>query len=174
MISTAPSRTRGKSARPPAARVPHLAHLGLDALRAYRQELIDEEAAVSYWRRLVHARIVGAAAEAADGRADERLRSVLADHQRSSRRRAVLAPYDGSGTAPMPDLAALWETAPAGPGESDQDRQERRARLATVEAELSAYRHDLHHRLDEATAELIARYRDEPALALRALPHGAA
>ena len=44
------------------------------------------------------------------------------------------------------------------------------ARLADAEHQLSAYRRGLHERLDAATGELIARYREEPALALRALP----
>ena len=43
-------------------------------------------------------------------------------------------------------------------------------RLAAAEAELSAYRRSLHERLDDATSELIARYREEPALSLCALP----
>ena len=34
----------------------------------------------------------------------------------------------------------------------------------------SAYRRSLHERLDDATSELIARYREEPALSLCALP----
>ena len=44
------------------------------------------------------------------------------------------------------------------------------SRLADAEHELSAYRRGLHERLDAATGELIARYREEPSLALRALP----
>ena len=48
------------------------------------------------------------------------------------------------------------------------------ARLADAEHQLSEYRRSLHERLDAATGELISRYREEPALALRALPlpHG--
>ena len=43
-------------------------------------------------------------------------------------------------------------------------------RLANAEHELSAYRRSLHARLDAATGELISRYREEPSLALYALP----
>ena len=35
---------------------------------------------------------------------------------------------------------------------------------------LATYRRSLHERLDAATGELISRYRDQPALALKALP----
>jgi hypothetical protein len=160
---SSPKGARGLATRSPAARVAHLAHLGLDELRTYRQELIQEEAVVSYWRRVVHARIDGPAGT--DGH--ERLRSVLAGQQDTRRRVAHLVPYDGSAPPPMPDLAVLWESAPDRPGEPDRDRSRR---LVAVEAEISAYRRDLHERLDEATGELIARYREEPALALRALP----
>ena len=45
-------------------------------------------------------------------------------------------------------------------------------RLTDAEHELSSYRRSLHERLDAATGELISRYRDEPALALQALPMG--
>ena len=69
---------------------------------------------------------------------------------------------------PLPDLTALWETVAASDGTTDDGVVLNR--LAAAEAELSAYRRSLHERLDDATSELIARYRDEPALALRALP----
>ena len=36
---------------------PELESLGLDELRHYRQRLRDEEDRVSYWRRVVHARM---------------------------------------------------------------------------------------------------------------------
>jgi hypothetical protein len=42
--------------------------------------------------------------------------------------------------------------------------------LAFAELQLSAYRAALHRRLENATTELIARYREEPRLALLALP----
>ena len=39
-----------------------------------------------------------------------------------------------------------------------------------AEAQLTDYRRALHERLDEATSELIARYRENPASALVAFP----
>ena len=53
--STAASSGRPRGRRPSA--VPHFAHLALDALRAYRQELLAEERRVSYWRRILQARL---------------------------------------------------------------------------------------------------------------------
>jgi hypothetical protein len=149
-------------------RVAHLAHLELDALRVYRQELITEESRVSYWRRILQARLdtaAGAAPRDGDEHATGRLRDVLSDHQTSSRRLAVLPVHDAGDLPPLPDLTALWESVA-----EDEDDTALLARLASAESELSAYRRSLHERLDDATCELIARYRDEPALALRALP----
>ena len=76
--------------------------------------------------------------------------------------------HDARTLPPLPDLAVLWETVAAADGTADEHAV--LTRLAAAEAELSAYRRSLHERLDDATSELIARYRDEPALALRALP----
>jgi hypothetical protein len=46
-------------------------------------------------------------------------------------------------------------------------------RLRVAEKQLTDYRHALHVRLDDATRELIRRYREDPASALVALarPH---
>ena len=162
------SGRRPAAARRPVARVAHLAHLDLDALREYRQELITEESRVSYWRRILQARIDTAVGSEVDVPANGRLRSVLTGHQESSRRLQVLQVHDASELPPLPDLTALWETVTAADGTADEDTVLNR--LAAAEAELSAYRRSLHERLDDATSELIARYRDEPALALRALP----
>ena len=171
---TAPRSGAGSAGRRPAAarrpveRVAHLAHLDLDALRDYRQELITEESRVSYWRRILQARIDTAVGSDVDVPADRKLRSVLTDHQESSRRLQVLPVHDASELPPLPDLTALWETVAVEGVSADDDAV--LPRLAAAEAELSAYRRSLHERLDDATSELIARYRDEPALALRALP----
>lgn len=162
------SGRRPAAARRPVQRVAHLAHMDLDALRNYRQELITEESRVSYWRRILQARMdtaAGAASRDGDEHATGRLRDVLSDHQSSSRRLAVLPVHDAADLPPLPDLTALWESVAV-----DEDDTALIARLADAESELSAYRRNLHERLDDATSELIARYRDEPALALRALP----
>lgn len=163
-VSTA--EPRGRTGRSPAERVPHLAGLGLDELRAYRQQLMTEEARVSYWRRILQARLDTATSPRGDRTAAEHLRSVLARQQEWSRRLAVLPVHRAVGLPPLPDLAALCDGAPGA------DDTERVARLAAAEVELSAYRRGLHERLDDATSELIARYREQPALALRALPTG--
>jgi hypothetical protein len=148
--------------RRPAERAPELAPLALDELRTYRQALITEESRVSYWRRILQARLDLALVDRA---ALGRLREVLSEHQASSRRLA-LQPLDGAADVPpLPDLTALWETEPA-----SGDPDSLVARLAAAEEELSAYRRSLHARLDAATGELISRYQEDPALALTALP----
>jgi hypothetical protein len=146
-------------------RAPELAHLSLDALRDYRTELVAEETRVSYWRRILQARldqVIGSD----DHRALKRLRGVLDEHGKSSRRLAMLPVVHTEDVAPLPDLAVLWETTPGGDG----DHAPMVARLTEAEHQLSTYRRELHEKLDAATGELIARYRDEPALALQALP----
>lgn len=162
---TGTRRTRRAGGRPgtrPAERVAHLRHLSLDELRAYRQELITEESRVSYWRRILQARldlVIG------DETSLDRLRTVLSDHQQNSRRLAMLPPDGAAGLPPLPDLAVLWQTENGGDADGTLV-----ASLEAAEQELSTYRRSLHDRLDAATGELISRYRDEPALALRALP----
>lgn len=152
---------RRAAGRRPAVRAPELASFALDELRAYRQELIVEESRVSYWRRLLHARLDLAAD---DTRSLGRVREVLDEHQAASRRLALTPLADPEQLPPLPDLPALWD---ADRGSDDTDLI---LRLAAAERELSAYRRALHERLDAATGELISRYRDEPTLALRALP----
>lgn len=153
------SGERRVSARRAPVRVPELAVLALDELRAYRRELLLEESRVSYWRRLLHARMD---LVAQDTRSMDRVRAVLNEHASASQRLAMAPIVDADEKPPLPDLAVLWE--------SDAEDERLLPRLADAEHELSAYRRSLHRRLDAATAELIARYREEPALALRALP----
>jgi hypothetical protein len=170
VISTTSERSTGYGRRPAAGRraperVPHLAHLELAALREYRQDLLTEESRVSYWRRILQARIDTAVGGSDDRAPAAKLRSVLSQHQESSRRLAVLQVHDAGGVPPLPDLTVLWETT----GQVTAD-DALLTRLAAAEAELSSYRRSLHERLDDATSELIARYREEPSLALCALP----
>lgn len=155
----APTGTPG---RRPAQRAPELAPLTLDQLRAYRQELITEESRISYWRRILQARLDLALG---DERSLSRLGEVLSEHQESSRRLACQVLDHPAGPPALPDLTALWRTE-AG---TDEDPS-LITRLAAAEHELSAYRRSLHARLDAATGELISRYRDQPSLALHALP----
>jgi hypothetical protein len=151
--------------RPTPRRVPELAHLSIDQLRDYRQELVAEETRVSYWRRILQARL-DMVIDSRDNAALNRLRGVLHEHADSSRRLAMLPVADAEAAPPLPDLTVLWETPSCAEG-TDTALV---TRMADAEQQLSSYRNSLHQRLDDATGELIARYRDEPALALRALP----
>ncbi|MGZ4593601.1 MAG: RsiG family protein [Actinomycetes bacterium] len=172
MISTQArgARAEGRrpaSSRPEPRRAPELAHLTLQQLRDYRQELASEETRISYWRRILQARLDSVIAPGDDA-ALARLRGVLDQHADSSRRLAMLPVATPDDAPPLPNLTALWETTLDGAGHEESLV----ARLAAAEQELSSYRHSLHARLDAATGELISRYRDYPALALGALPLG--
>jgi hypothetical protein len=69
---------------------------------------------------------------------------------------------------PLPDLAELWsrQVDPGDPTATARLESD----LAAAEERLSACRRELHRRIDHATHELIARYREQPMLALQILP----
>ena len=147
-----------------------LAGLDLPQLRAYRGELEAEEDRVSYWRRLVHARIDVLEAESGTGHTlgiDELVR-VLGDTG-SGRSRHALVSFRAADPLPeLPVLAEMWvtEVDPQDPGQVADALD----RLRTAEQQLTTYRRALHDRIEEATRELILRYRENPLAALDVIP----
>ncbi len=164
--SAAAPAPRKTTVRPTPVRTEEHAHLTLDELREYRKVLSAEESRVSYWRRILQARldVVLAGAEADS----ETLRPVLTDQRVGAGRRALVEITPVDDIPPLPDLASLWDrvvdvTDEAALAALAED-------LTEAEKQLSEYRSVLHRRLGAATSELIARYRDEPTLCLSALP----
>lgn len=148
---------------------PRLADLSLAALRSYRRKLGDEEDRVSYWRRLVHARLDLLEAEAStEGQLSlETLARVLGDTGAGRTRTALVRVRTAEPLPDLPVLEEMWVT------EVDADDPEEVAaaveRLRVAERQLTSYRNALHRRIDEATEELITRYRADPPSALSAL-----
>ncbi|CAN5337945.1 hypothetical protein BH18ACT9_BH18ACT9_11930 [soil metagenome] len=151
----------------------HWSELSLDGLRDYRRTLAAEEEKISYWRRLVHARIDVLEAEAQHEREltiDELVR-VLGDTGAGHGRTALVSV---EAAAPLPDLPVLEEMWVTELDPNDPVAvAEAVNRLRVAEKQLTQYRHGLHQRLDDATGELIVRYREAPAAALVAFsrPH---
>ncbi len=147
--------------------------ISLAELRAYRRKLAEEEEKVSYWRRLVHARLDVIEAESQHERSltiDELIR-VLGDTGTGRTRTALVSVRAADDLPELPVLHDMWVT------EVDANDAgavaEAVRRLRSAEAQLTDYRKALHARLDEATAELIVRYRADPPSALVAFesPH---
>ena len=163
----ADARRRSVTSTVPSA---ELAGLELDDLRRYRHGLEAEEDKVSYWRRLVHARIDVLEAESGTGHTlgiDELVR-VLGDTG-SGRSRHALVSFRAADPLPdLPELSDMWvtEVDPHDP-EQVSDALER---LRTAEQQLTTYRRALHDRIEEATRELILRYRENPLAALDVIP----
>lgn len=151
----------------------HWSELSLDGLRAYRRRLADEEERVSYWRRLAHARIDVLEAEAHHERPlhiDELIR-VLGDTGQGRGRTALVSV---AAAEPLPDLPVLQEMWVTELDPTDPEAvADALRRLRTAEQQLTEYRKALHSRLDQATKELIERYKQDPVSALVALgrPH---
>lgn len=164
-------RTR-PAGRPVPERADALAHLSLEALRTYRRVLAEEEGRVSYWRRILQARLDVQRAQLDGGPAravdTEALRPVLSSDRVGAGRRALVEVVPVDDIPPLPDLQQLW-LREATPGDDAEARQ-LLADLERAERDLSAYRSALHSRIADATGELIARYREQPALCLSALP----
>jgi hypothetical protein len=172
LVSTGSVESRTATSRAAARHTPTRSdsfnHLSIEDLRNYRTALADEENRVSYWRRIIQARLdVVRAGEAGAVKVDN-LRNVLAEARINSGRRVLITVLPVEDIPPLPDLAKLWEREPR---RGDPEHNEALARdLAGAEIQLSAYRAALHRRITGATAELIARYREDPSLCLLALP----
>jgi hypothetical protein len=144
--------------------------LSFDELRAYRQHLTAEEEKVSYWRRLAHARIdvLEAGAHSEGNLSFDDLVRALGDTG-TGHARGLLASIRAADPLPdLPDLAHMWAR------EVDPHDAELVAdavdRIRSAVEQLTRYRRALHARIDEASAELIRRYREDPLLALSILP----
>lgn len=165
---SAPTRTAGRL-RPLPVRTDDLAHLDLAGLRVYREALATEEGRVSYWRRILQARLdLLRADDGGGGLSVSAASRVLSGPTVGSGRKALLSIVPRDDMPPLPNLEVLWR---AEPGRLDRAQLARiEAELAEAEKALSAYRAALHQRIDAATGELIARYREDPTLCLTALP----
>lgn len=166
METTAVARARSKRDKR-VERNPAFEGTTLLELREMRNGLTKEEGNVSYWRRILQARV-----DLMRKRADAKqvsvpqLAGILTEAQSSHRRVQALSIETCESLAPLPNLAELW-TRPV--PLNGTKRQELFDALYEAEHALSQYRHELHRRIDMATAELIARYQDNPDLALTAL-----
>lgn len=165
-------RSRKSAPRPVPQRDEVYAHLTLDGLRSYRKALADEEAKVSYWRRILQARLDVLRAGMEGGTAREvdtdALRPVLTDERVGAGRRALVEILPIDDIPPLPQIEQLWERR-VDPGDTEAARRLKED-LCQAERQLSDYRAALHHRITDATGELIARYREQPDLCLSALP----
>ena len=160
--------SRRSAARPVPERSAEFAGLSLESLREYRKTLSTEEAKVSYWRRIIQARLDTVRAGALGGADGAYLRPVLTDARVAGSRTAVLEVLPVDDIPPLPSLAELWDRRV---DETDTEAMVvLEADLAVAEQQLSAYRRALHQRIGAATGELIARYRETPALCLSVLP----
>ena len=99
------------------------------------------------------------------------LTEALTEQRGAVGRQVILTLHPDGGMPILPHLPELWA--------SSVDRATTRtsaelfARLASAESVLSSYREALHRRLDRATAELVARYHEDPSACLVALTVGA-
>jgi hypothetical protein len=171
--------------RPPAPRsplaetpMPDLTRLDLAALRALRRDAQQEEADLSYLRRMLHGRIDilqaelhrrGATPGTAGGREDadspvvDRLSEILTDgpsRVRSSARHVTL------GTPLTEPVRALTEQMLSEVELSDLDARTdpeldvAMGRLVRYEQQVSRRRHALQQTVDGCSAEITRRYRD--------------
>ena len=164
-----PARDGGRrGSRPTPERSQEFAHLTLDDLRAYRRTLTSEEDQVSYWRRIIQARLDVLRAGTLGNSDGEHLRPVLTNDRLASSRTALVSVVPADDIPPLPNLAELWERRVA--EDDDQGQRELDHDLARAERQLSEYRQALHRRIADATGELIARYREQPDLCLSVLP----
>lgn len=136
--------------------------LDLPELRAYRSRLREEEERVSYWRRVVHARldVLEAGREEQGALTLQQLERALGDTGTGRHREALLRVRAFDPLPELPVLAEVWQGG---------DTEGTLRRLVAASEQLSRYRSALHARIDAATDALIERYRDQPTLALEVL-----
>ena len=169
MTTRAKERSSRAAAREVPQRSPEFANVSLQALREQRKNLGQEENRVSYWRRLIQSWMDLIELQGGDDSVRlERLRLALAETRVGPGRGALVEIMPIDDVPPLPDLEGLWarEADPEVPATVTALKKD----LTFAELQLSAYRAALHRRLSGTTSELIARYHEEPSLALLALP----
>jgi hypothetical protein len=139
----------------------------IERLRTYRRTLLSEELSTSYWRRLLQARrdLLRTSPPLGDRIA---LREALAEERSPGGRQSIMALHPARGMPILPLLPDLWATEIAAPG--TPEARELALRLTSAESVLSSYREALHRRLNRATADLVARYHEDPRLCFSLLP----
>ena len=144
--------------------------MDLKRLRIYRRTLLGEELRASYWRRLLQARrdLLRADSDPGDRQA---LTDTLTEVRGTKGRQVILTLHPDGGMPILPHLPDLWATV-VDRGD-DATRAELFGKLASAESVLSSYREALHRRLDRATAELVARYHEDPSQCLGGAAGGA-
>ena len=156
-----PTKSRGRTLEVTEAS-PGLAHLDLTGLRAYRVQLNQEEEQVSYWRRLVQARLdlLDASRRKLGSLTHEELVRALGRTGMGASRNVLLRVNSAEPLPELPGLQDLWTHAPD-PNDVVAVESSRLA-LTAAEEQLGKYRHALHARIAEATGELILRYSRAP------------
>lgn len=166
-VAPAGAGTATRTRRAAPERAAEFEGFDFEELRTLRASLVEEENRISYWRRIVQARI-----DIMRANADEAglagLRTVLTERAGTGHRLALVDSTAHDQAPPLPDLVALWDADPR----SVEDRARVLGELEAAEQALSKHRTTLHGWLDAATCELVARYRENPSLALRLLPLG--
>jgi len=168
-LAAVPAQRRKGERRPDPVLSEAYAHLSIDGLREYRRALSDEEHRVSYWRRILQARLdLVVSGTTGRGVDHDRLTPLLTTERVGAGRRALSLVVHSDGIPPLPLLQELWERQV--PADDEAGRRAFEDDLRAAEQQLSAYRAALHDRIGSATGELIARYRESPDLCLTALP----
>ena len=162
------ARKAARAAIPPPERDHAYDHLGLDQLRELRAALGDEETKVAYWRRIIRVRLDALRSGATDRAPVADLSGVLHEADHFIERIALLDVLPVQGLAPLPDLAELWGRRAAGSGQAEVDRLT--SDLEKAITGLDELSDEVAGRAEHVTRELIARYREEPLLALQMLP----
>ena len=160
LVAPTPPAPRKAGPRPVPERSHDLEHLGLEELRSYRTALSHEESQVSYWRRILQARLDLVRTGSVIDR--ESLRPVLTDSRVLAGRQALVEIVPVDDIPPLPRLAELWDRRVEDGDVAGQALLE--IDLTQAEQQLSEYRSALHRRIGLATGELIARYREQPTL----------
>src|SRR3712207_3044016 len=102
-LADRPVGRRKGAPRPVPTRSADYAHLSIDALREYRRALSAEEGKVSYWRRILQARLDVVAAGAGAKELDqEHLRPVLTSERVGAGRQALVEILPIDDIPPLP------------------------------------------------------------------------
>ena len=160
-----------------------LSDLPLDELRARRRDAEQEEADLSYVRRMIHGRISIVEAElsrrapgSVSGSVVDELSQILGDEQRSTRglgRHLTVEPSRVDEHRRAEEQVVADAVLSDVSARTDDELREALVRLAEHEAEVSEVRRKVQHAMDTLSGELTARYRDGSATVDELLAPGA-